>query len=66
MIKSKRARWARHVARMGRRELYTWFFVYRHEGRLPLGISRHRGDDNIKMCLQEISSESMDWNDVAQ
>jgi hypothetical protein len=25
MIKSKRVRWARHVACVGRRELHTWF-----------------------------------------
>ena len=36
------------------------------EGKRPLGRPRHRWEDNIKMDLQEVSSESMDWIDLAQ
>ena len=35
-IKSRRMRWARHVARMGA----TWFRVRKLEGRRPLGTQR--------------------------
>jgi len=32
----------------------------------PLGRPRRRWEDNIKMDLQEMASEGMDWIDVAQ
>ena len=31
------------------------------EGKRPLGRPRHRWKDNIKMDLQEIGNEFMDW-----
>ena len=40
--------------------------VGKPEGKKPLGRSRHRCDDNIKMDLQEMGCEGMDWIDVAQ
>ena len=36
------------------------------EGKRPLGRPRHRWEDNIKMDLQEVGCEGMDWIDVAQ
>jgi len=36
------------------------------EGKRPLGRPRHRWEDNIKMDLQEVGCEGMDWNNVAQ
>jgi len=52
MIKSRRMRWAGHVARMGeRRDVYR-VFVGKPEGKRPLGRPRRRCD-NIKMDLQE-------------
>jgi len=36
------------------------------EGKRPLGRPRHRWEDNIKMDLQEVGCESMDWIDLAQ
>jgi hypothetical protein len=56
MIKSTRMRWAEHVARM----------VGKPEGKRPLGRSRRRWVDNIKMDLREIGWDGMDWNDLAQ
>ena len=41
-------------------------FVGKHEGKRPLGRSRHRWEDNIKMDLQEVGCEGMDWIDLAQ
>ena len=36
------------------------------QGKRPLGRPRRRGVDNIKMDLQEVGCEDMDWIDVAQ
>jgi len=51
VIKSRRMRWAGHVARMGegRGEAYTRFWWGKPEGRRPLGRPRRRWNDNIKM-----------------
>jgi hypothetical protein len=53
-IKSRRMRWAGHVARMGEgRGVYSVLIV-RPEGKGPLGRPRRRWEDNIKMELREI------------
>jgi hypothetical protein len=36
------------------------------EGKRPLGRSRHRCEDNIKMDLQELGCGGMDWIDWSQ
>jgi hypothetical protein len=36
------------------------------EGKKPLGRSRRRWEDNIRMVLQEVGCETMDWVDVAE
>ena len=36
------------------------------EGKRPLGRTRHRWEDNIKMDLQEVGCGDMDWIEVAQ
>jgi hypothetical protein len=41
-------------------------FVGRPEGRRLLGRPRRRWEDNIKMDLQEVGWESLDWIDMAQ
>jgi hypothetical protein len=48
-----------------RRNAYN-VMVGRPEGRRPLGKSRHRWEDNIKMELQEVGLRGMDWNDLTQ
>jgi hypothetical protein len=40
--------------------------VGRAEGRRPLGRPRRRWEDNIKMDLQEVGWECVDWIDMAQ
>jgi hypothetical protein len=40
--------------------------VGKPEGKRPLGRSRRRWEDNIKMDLMEIGWGGMDWIDVAQ
>jgi len=36
------------------------------EGNRPLGRTRRRREDNIKMDVQEVGSGGMDWIDLAQ
>jgi hypothetical protein len=66
VIKSRRIRWAGHVARMGEGRGAYRFLVGRPEGRRPLGRPRRRLKDNIKMDLQEVGWGVMDWIDMAQ
>ena len=66
VIKSRRMRWAGHVARMGEeREVYR-VLVGKPEGRRPLGRPRRRWVDNIKMDLQEVGCGYMVWIGLAQ
>jgi hypothetical protein len=54
VIKSRRMRWAGHVARMGKvRGVYN-VLVGRPEGKRPLGRPRRRWKGNIKIDLREI------------
>jgi hypothetical protein len=54
VIKSKRLRWAGHVARMGERRGAYSVLVGKPEGMRQLERSRHRCADNIKMDLREV------------
>jgi hypothetical protein len=40
--------------------------VGRPEGRSPLGRPRRRWEDNIKMDLQEVGWDGVDWIDMAK
>jgi hypothetical protein len=66
MIKSRRMRWAGHVARMGRRGMYIGYWWGKPEGKRPLGRPRRRWMDNIKMDLREIGWDGVDWIELAQ
>jgi len=66
VIKSRRMRWAGHVARIGEeREVYR-VLVGKPEGKRPLGRPRLRWVDNIRMDLQEVGCGCMDWIGLAQ
>jgi hypothetical protein len=54
VIKSRRLRWAGHVARMGERRDAYRALVVKPEGRRPLGRPRRRWEDNIKMDPREV------------
>jgi len=54
VIKSKRMRWAGHVAIMGERRGVYRFLVGKTEGKRPLERPRRRWEDNIKMDRQEV------------
>ncbi|KAJ4431153.1 hypothetical protein ANN_19748 [Periplaneta americana] len=65
-IKSRYLRWARHVARMGESRNAYRVLVGRPEGKRPLGRSRRRWEDNIKMDLKEVGNDDRDWINLAQ
>jgi hypothetical protein len=65
-IKSRRLRWARHVARMKERRGVYRVLVGRPEGKRPLGRPRLRWEDNIKMDLREIGIDGANWIRLAQ
>jgi len=60
VIKSRRMRWAGHVARMGEERRVYRVLVGKPEGRRPLERSRHRWVDNIRMDLQEVGCGYVD------
>ena len=57
LIKSRRMRWARHVAFMGKRRGVYRVLVGKPEGKRPLGGPRRKWENNIKMDLQEVGWE---------
>ena len=55
-----------HIARMGERRGVYRILVGESERMRPLGRPRHKWDGNIKMDLQEMRCEDVDWIDLAQ
>jgi hypothetical protein len=66
VIKSRRMRWARHVARMGDGRGVYMVLVGKPEGKRPLGRPRHRWEDNIKAHLQEVGCGGMGWIELGK
>src|SRR5215470_1603688 len=66
VVKSRRMRWAGHVARMGEDSGVHRVLVGRPKGKRPLGRPRRRCEDNIKMDLREIGGGRGDWMELAQ
>ena len=66
VIKSRRMRWAGHVARMCEERGMYRFLVEKPEGKRPLERPRRRWVDNIRMDLQEMGCGYMDWIGLAQ
>jgi hypothetical protein len=58
MIKSRRMRWAGHIARMGETRNAYRILVWNPEGKRPLGRTIRRWVDNIKMDLKR---DRMGW-----
>ena len=66
LSKSRRMRWAGHVARMAERRGVYRVLVGKPEGKGPLGRSGRRWEDNMKMDLQEVGCGCRDWIELAQ
>jgi len=66
VIRSGITSWAGHVARMGEESVVYRVLVGKPEGKRPLGRPRRRWVDNIRMDLQEVGCEYMDWIGLAQ
>jgi len=66
MIKSRRMRWASHVACMGLGRGVYKILVGKSEEKRPLGRPGRRWEDNINMDFQEMGCGDMDWIELAQ
>jgi hypothetical protein len=66
MIKSRKLRWAGHVARMGQGRGVYRVLIGRPEGKRPVGRPRRRWEDNIKMDLMERGIDGANWIQLAQ
>jgi hypothetical protein len=66
VIKSRRMRWAGHVARMGEERGVYRVLVGKPVGKRSLGRPRHRWEDNIRMDHQEVGCWGMDWIGLAK
>ena len=65
-LKSRRLRWAGHVARMEQSRNACRPLVGKAEGKRPLGRPRRRWKDNIKMVLREVGCDPGEWIDLAE
>jgi hypothetical protein len=65
IIKSRRIRWAGHVARIGAKGNAYRILLGKPEGKRPLRRPNRRWEDNIKMDLRERGWGGMDWIDLA-
>ena len=59
-------RWTGHVARMERIRGVYRVLVGKSEGTVTLGRPRCRWKDNIKIDIQEVDFEGMNWIELAQ
>jgi hypothetical protein len=60
VVKSRRMRWAGHVARIGERRGVCRVFERKPEGKRLLGRPRHKWEDNFKIGPQEVECGEMD------
>ena len=66
VIKSRRLRWAGHVARMEESRSAFKILIGRLAGKRLLGRPRRRWEDNIRMDLGEICINAGNWFDLVQ
>jgi hypothetical protein len=64
--KSRRMRWALHLARMGEGRNVYKFLVGKPEGKRPLGRPRRIWENGIKMDIREIGCGGGEWILLAQ
>jgi hypothetical protein len=66
IVKSRKMRWAGHVARMGEKRNAYRLLVGKPEGKRPLGRPRRRWVDNIRMDPGEVGWGGVDWIGLAK
>jgi hypothetical protein len=66
IIKARRIKWSRHVARMREKRNACKLLVGKPEGRRPLGRPRRKWLDNIRTDLVEVGWGDVDWIGLAQ
>jgi hypothetical protein len=66
IMKTRKMRWAGHVARMGEKGNVYRLLVRKPEGKRPLGRPRRRWVDNIRIALGELGWGDVDWIGLAQ
>ena len=65
-IKSRKLRWAGHVARMEEGRSAFKILTGKSTGKIPLGRPRRRWEEYIRMDLEEIGINAGNWVDSAQ
>ena len=65
-FKSRRLRWAGHVAHTEQSRNTYRVLVGKPEGKRSLGRRRRRWEDNIKMFLREVGCDPGDWIALAE
>ena len=65
-LKSRRLRWAGHLARMEQSINAYRILVGKPEGKKPFGKPRRRWEDNIKIDLREVGCDPGDWIALAE
>jgi hypothetical protein len=60
LIKSRRMRWAGHVANMVERRSVYRVLVWKPEQKRPLGRPKQRWEDSIKLDLQKVGCGGME------
>ena len=66
VIKSRRLRWACHIARMEEDRSAFKISTGKPTGKRPLESPLRRWEDNIRMDLKEIRVNTRNWADSAQ
>ena len=66
VIKSRRSKWAGHVARMEEGRSSFKISTGKRTGNRPLGKSRRRWEDNIRIDLKEMGVNMRKWVDLTQ
>ena len=65
-LKSRRLRWAGHVALMEQSRNSYWVLVAKPVGKRPIERPRRRFKDNIKIDLRDVGCDARDWIDLAK
>ena len=65
-LKSRRLRWAGHVAHMEQTRSAYSVLLEKPEGKRPLGRPRRIWEDNIRMYFREVRCDPGQWIDIAE